>query len=112
MKIAMDGFQENIVTMEAADGVAKGNVVKITADLKVEQCADGDDICGVVVSVAEGYAAVQLKGFATIKSSGAIGYGYQELAAAGADSVKALEGGRKLLVVQKDTSANTISVIL
>jgi len=66
MNIGFNGFCENTVTFEADETVRKGSLVKIINDNTVSACESGDKVCGVCVNVREGYAAVQLNGYAEI----------------------------------------------
>ena len=103
MNIGFNGFCENTVTFEADSTVEKGSLVKLIDDNTVSACASGDKICGVCVNVRDGYAAVQLKGYAELPLSGAVSVGYQTLTAAGKDSVQADSNGRGYLVVSAGT---------
>lgn len=99
MEVSFQGFGEQVATFTAAE-VAAGDLVKLSASGTVTACAEGDLPCGVALSVREGYAAVQLGGYAVLKASGSVPVGWQALAAAGKDSVKTLEGGLVKLVLE------------
>ena len=63
MEAAFDKIGEVVATFEAAEGVAVGKAVKITASGQVGPCsAEGDVPAGVVVSLRNGLAGVQLYG--------------------------------------------------
>ena len=87
-KISFEGIGEMVATFACAEGVAAGQVVKVTADGTVGACAAGNKICGVTLSAEDGYAAVQLGGLVKVPVSGG--------------SITAGSGGMKL-----DTSAGT-----
>lgn len=100
--VSFNGYGENVVTAIAADGLSKGSVVKITGNYQVGACSDGNSFFGVVLSVRNGYAAVQTKGYFKIKKSGSINLGYQQMVAASSSSVKVLSGGVPCQVVAVD----------
>lgn len=102
--VSFNGYGENVVTAIAADGLAKDSVVKITGNYKVGACSDGNSFFGVVLSVRNGYAAVQTKGYFKVKKSGTINLGFQQLAAASSSSVKALSGGIPCQVIAYDST--------
>ncbi len=112
MNVAFNGFNEDIVTFEAASGVTAGTPVTISANGKVAATTSGA-FCGICKSVRAGYAAVQLSGYVTVGSSGSISLGYQKLGAAADGKVKAdSTNGREYLVVDVDSTANTVGFIL
>lgn len=110
MNIGFNGFNENTVTFEADASVFKGALVKMIDDNTVAACESGDKVCGICVNVREGYAAVQLKGYAEVAVSGAVNVGYQSLAAASSTTMQSDETGREYLVVSADTE--TAGIIL
>lgn len=110
MNIGFNGFCENTVTFEADSTVEKGSLVKLIDDNTVAACEAGDKVCGICVNVREGYAAVQLKGYAEVAVEGVVNVGYQTLSAADGMSVKADENGREYLVVSAGT--DTVGIIL
>lgn len=114
MSISFNGFGEKAATFKAAEGLAAGVPVKVSANDTAAPCAAGDDFCGVAMNVSGGYAAVQLSGFAVLPYTGATApaVGYSELAADGSGGVKVLAGGRSLLVVNVDTTAKTAGIVL
>ena len=69
--------------------------------------------CGICKSVRNGYAAVQLKGYVQMPSTGSISLGYSKLAAAAGGKIKAdSTNGREYLVVDFDSTANVVGFIL
>lgn len=114
MDLSYSGFGENTATFLAADGTAAGAPVKMTANSTVGACSAGDSFCGVALNVRNGYAAVQLAGYASLPYSGtAPAVGWQTLAAAAGGKVQTVTtGGRQLLVVDVETDAQTVGVIL
>lgn len=110
MNIGFNGFCENAVTFEADATVEKGSLVKLIDDNTVAACESGDKVVGVCVNVREGYAAVQIKGYAEIPVEGTVNVGYQSISAASDTCVKADTEGRECLVVSAGT--DTVGVIL
>lgn len=110
MNIGFNGFCENTVTFEADSTVAKGSLVKLIDDNTVAACEAGDKVCGICVNVREGYAAVQLYGYAEIPVEGVVSVGYQTLSAASDTSVHFDAEGREYLVLSVGT--DTVGVIL
>ncbi len=111
MNVNFNGYGENVVTFIADSNLtATGVPVKISADGTVAACAAGDLFCGICVGVRDGYAAVQLSGYAKVKTSSAIAKGYQTLAAAASGKVAVNSSGRQLLVV--DSTSTEAGIIL
>lgn len=111
MITSFKGFGENAVTFEADNSLSSAGVpVKITSDGKVAPCADGDKVCGVTLSVRDGFATVQLKGYTELPSAGSCSLGYTSLAAAGNGKVKASTSGREVLVLYSENG--TVGFIL
>ena len=115
MKGCFEGIGQWAATF-ACDGVKEGELVKISANGTVAACADGDAVCGMVVSAArDGVAcAVALGGMVTAGYSGssAPAVGWSGLAADGSGGVKASSAGRSYLVVDVDTSGKTVTFAL
>ena len=78
----------------------------------VEPCTDGGSVDGVAVVVKNGCAAVQVRGFATVKATG-VTAGRVKLSADASGGMKTdEEGGTPYLVAEADTTAGTIAVLL
>ena len=116
MNISYQGIGACCATF-ACEGISEGALVKVSASGTVEACAEDNDFCGVVLAVGrDGKACtVQLGGLATVPYSGetAPALGYDTLAADDAGGVKAVTtGGRSHLVLEKDTGAGTVTIML
>ena len=112
MTASFNGFNEQCATFECASGVAKGKVVMVTANGKVSAPTSGA-FCGVCVNTREGYAAVQLAGYARVGYTGSLSAGYQKLSAStGSKVVADSTNGREFLVVDVDTASGTAGIIL
>lgn len=114
MKVCFDGIGGDLVTF-CADGAEKGQVVKVKAAGTVGACSAGDVFDGMAVLVDDGYAGVRLRGFVTAKCSDDTlpAVGHATLAADGEGGVKtATSGGRDYLVVERDSTAGTLTILL
>ena len=111
MNVNFNGAGENFLTFIADPSLNETGVpVKISGDGTVSKCAANDKFCGVCVGIRDGYAAVQISGYAVFKAASKITAGYKKLAAAGNGNVAVNENGRELLVV--NSTATEAGVIL
>ncbi len=111
MITSFKGFGENAVTFEADNTLTTAGVpVKITAEGKVAPCVTGDKICGVALSVRDGFASVQLKGYTELPLDGTCALGFAKLAAKTGGKVAVNEAGREVLVLY--ANAGTVGFIL
>lgn len=112
MNVNFNGYGENVATFIAGSNLTDAGVpVKVTADGTVSACGSGDAFCGICVGVRDGYAAVQLSGYATVQTTSKIAAGYQKLAAgANGAVVTNTSAGREYLVV--DSTASQAGIIL
>ena len=111
-KISFEGIGELVATFACEETVQAGQVVKVTGPGTVGPCSDGDRFCGVALSAADGYAAVQLAGFITVAAGEDVTEGWCALAADGSGGVKTLESGNKYWVVASDETAKTVTILL
>ena len=112
MKVSFDGIGEKLVTF-ISNNVTKGHVVKVSAAGTVSECSAADPFDGAALFVDGGYAAVRLGGFVTVGYTGtAPGVGRAILVANGSGGVKTAESGDTYLVVDQDTTAKTVTIIL
>lgn len=102
MKTSYTGFEENVITVEAAPTLTSVGVpVKIDSDGKAAPCAANDIICGVCVNLRNGYAGIMVKGYVILPLTSTCTPGWQTLAAASATNVqKVSSGGRGHLVLE------------
>ena len=92
-------------------GCEAGQICKVSESGTVAPCGAGEKFCGVVEGVRNGYAAVQVAGFAQVRFSGSLSEGYVNLCADGNGGVKA-GSGREYLVVAVDENAGTAIFML
>lgn len=111
MNVNFNGYGENVATFIANSALTETGVpVKISADGTVTKCAANDKFCGICVGVRDGYAAVQLSGYAKVKTSAKLTLGYTKLAAAANGKVAAYDSGREYLVI--NSTATEAGIIL
>jgi hypothetical protein len=101
-KISFDGVGEVVATFAVGEDVTGGQVVKVTENATVGLCQAGDKFCGVALIPRAGFGGVQVKGFMTVRYSGALSLGKASLVADGTGGVKAAENGVEALVVNLD----------
>ena len=82
----------------------------VTANGKV--AAANGAFCGVCTNVRNGYAAVQMTGYATIPYTSQPSVGYSKLSAASGKITADNENGREYLVIDVDTTAKTAGIML
>lgn len=113
MKVSYEGIGLLCATF-ACEELEDGALVKLSANGTVAACAADEVFCGVVAARSrDGKAcSVQLGGFVTLACTGAPTLGYCALAADGTGGVKVSEGGRACLVVARDETAGTVTVML
>lgn len=111
MDVNFTGYGENVATFYADNALTKAGVpVKISGNGTVTLCAANENFCGICVGVRDGYAAVQLSGYARFATVNTLTLGYQKLTAAANGKIAAGDNGRELLVV--DAGAAEAGVIL
>ena len=112
MNVSFNGIGDALVTFLTSNAT-RGSVVKVSAAGTVALCSAGDAFDGVAVFVDGGYAGVRLGGFVTVKYSGtAPAVGRAVLVADGSGGVKTAESGSTYLVVDRDTTAKTVTIKL
>lgn len=114
MSVSFHGIGQVCATFLGAG--TEGQVVKMSSAATVAPCSAGDDFCGVAVCAKGDACAVQVAGFVTVPYSGgaAPSVGYAMLSADGDGGVKtaATNAGREFLVVDVDTDAETVTILL
>lgn len=109
MKVSFEGIGEQVATFEAettgAAAVKAGSLVKLTGNGKVGACSAANDIpAGVALSVRDGYAAVQVKGYVQAPCASGLTAGWKTVASDANGKLAAVtSGGRGLLVVHVDS---------
>lgn len=109
-KVSFEGIGEVVATFACGEGVAAGQVVKVTADGTVGPCAAGEKFCGVALSAEGGFGTVQLGGLvkATV-SGGGVQAGWVKLSADGSGGVKKDDtAGVEYLVVRLENDGAVV----
>ena len=92
-------------------GCTSGKVCKLNDSGMAVPCSDGDMFCGVVETVAGGYAGVQIHGFVEVAyTSTAPEIGYANLVADGNGGVKVSNTGDRYLVAAVDTVNSKVTM--
>jgi hypothetical protein len=111
MNVNFNGYGENMATFIADSNLTETGVpVKISADGTVAKCGGNELFCGICVGLRDGYATVQLAGYAKVKSAGKLTLGYTKLAATSTGTVAMNTSGREYLVI--DTTTTESGIIL
>ncbi len=111
MNVNFNGYGENVATFMADSNLTTAGVpVKMSADGTVAACSSGDKFCGICVGVRDGYAAVQLSGYATVSTTAKLALGYTSLAGDGKGNVAKNDAGREYLVI--NSTATDAGIIL
>ncbi len=111
MNVNFNGYGENVATFIADGSITEAGVpVKISADGTVAACSSGDTFCGICVAVRDGYAAVQLAGYAKVNTAAKLTLGFTKLAAGANGKIAANTTGREHLVI--DSTATEAGIIL
>lgn len=124
MSVSFDGVGQVCATFLGAK-IAEGHVVKLTASGTVGECSSGDAFCGVALCSKDDACSVQVCGFVTVSYSGdapAVGWtaltadgegGVKTVpAASGQDGTTTAAAGLKLPVVDVDTTAKIVTILL
>ncbi len=116
--ISFEGVMD-VATFKLAAGFVRGTdegiPVKVSAAQTVAKCADTNDFDGVLETIdyGNGYGAVRLRGVKTLVYSGdAPAAGNTILVADGAGKVKTAVAGKKYLVLDVDSTAKTVTILM
>lgn len=110
--ISFTGFNENMITFNAGDGVTVGAPVVVSSDSTVSAGEAGNVFCGIARSVRDGAASVQMSGYMKLGYTGtAPTHGNATLVCDGSGGVKT-GAGRTVTVVEVDTVNSTVGFIL
>ncbi len=110
MNVCFNGFGENVLTFETQGTIAVGDPVMITGN-GVVQAASGR-FCGICTNIRNGYASVQLSGYARAAYTTAPDVGYSKITASGGKINADGTNGTEYLVLDVDTTAKTFGFIL
>ena len=105
MNVSFNGFNENVITMQADESLKSGDLVTLTEEGVATPCKEGDIICGYCVNAREGFAAVQVTGYTVAKCGGGVTAGMKKLSADAQGKVTENAQGREMLVLYADTES-------
>jgi hypothetical protein len=98
MNVSFEEIGRLAVTFAAEGELGAGQVCMVSQNGTVAACAADGAFCGVTEGVRNGFAAVQVAGFAAVRCAEDVAVGYVNLCADGNGGVKA-GGENKYLVV-------------
>ena len=112
MNVSFNGIGGRPVTF-LNNGAKAGEPVKLSAAGTVSPCAAGDAFDGVAALIDGTCAGVRLGGFVTVGYTGTAPVpGRAILTADGSGGVKTAESGDRYLVVDRDTAAATVTILM
>ena len=114
MKVSFEGVGEQVLSFNKADDVAKGCLVKMSANSTVRGCSAGDSFMGVCISAGDAFAEIKTAGYVELGyTDTAPTVGYAALAASTNGKVKTVtDGGREYLVIKVDTAAAVVGFMM
>lgn len=114
MNISFEGINQKAVTFFGESDIVKGQLVKISKNMTVGECSDGEVFAGIAVNnVCDGAVAVVIHGYVTVPYSGsAPSLGYTYVKANGNGGVKTAADGRTVLICDVDTVNNAVGMFI
>ena len=111
--ISMQGIGAQCLTAKKGTAAPAGYPCHFSANDTVANAASNGAFSGVVAGVRGDLVTVQYRGFVTLAYSGtAPSVGYGILVADGSGGVKGAQSGDSYLIVNVDTTAKTVCVLL
>ena len=115
MSVSFEGVGQ-VCTTFLGGGLTEGHVVKLAGNGTVGACSDGDGFIGAAVCCKDDACTVQVRGFVTVRYSGAApGTGQASLCGNGQGGVRAAADAdveTQCLVVDVDAAANAVTILL
>ncbi len=112
MRFDFKGFNENVLTFKAGENVTKGALVSVESNSTVNPASASGEFIGVCVSVDDGVAAVQVKGYAEIPYVDNLTYNNTPVASNGSGAIKQYANAKNVVKVIKIDSENHIAGII
>ncbi len=111
--VSYKGFNQGVLTFKSS-GAKTGAPVSIDMNGNVVNAINGNEFVGICVGVHDGYAAVQISGYAEIKYSGSISAsGYVALVSDGKNGVKSSTTNiARYKMIKNDTENSVVGFIL
>ncbi len=110
MNVSFNGFGENILTFEFQGDLSVGDPVMIVSSGTVQKASG--KFCGICTGVRNGYASVQVSGYARASYTTAPAVGYSKISAENGKINADSSNGREYLVIDTDSSEKTFGFIL
>lgn len=111
--ISMQGIGAEFLTAKKGSAATAGYPCHFSANDTVANSASAAAFSGVVAGVRGSLVTVQYKGFVTLPySSTAPSVGFGILVADGSGGVKSAQSGNSYLIVNVDTTAGTLCLLL
>ena len=111
--ISMQGIGAEFLTAKKGTAATAGYPCHFSANDTVANSASAAAFSGVVAGVRGSLVTVQYKGFVTVPYSGtAPSVGYGILVADGSGGVKSAQSGNSYLIVNVDTTAGKLCLLL
>ena len=115
MRVSFDGIGQVCATF-LGSGLSEGQVVRMSGNGTAGACWDGEGFCGAAICCKDDACTVQVRGFVTVRYSGAApGTGQASLCGNGQGGVRTAAGadeGTQCLVVDVDAAANAVTILL
>lgn len=116
MNVSFEGVNEQVLSFKSASGdnaAVKGKFVAMSDNFTVARCGASDTFVGMCIKNSDGFADVMTHGYIECKYSGSEpNVGYCKLSCPAADTVKAAEAGREVLVLKVDTASKIVGFIM
>lgn len=113
MAISYQSIGQECVSVNLSGTIPEGVPCTLVSASLVKKSAANDNFCGVLLTKRGSVGSVQVRGFVTVGFSGEnMRVGYVNLAADGAGKVQVNENGRSYLVIDMDTTKQTITFLL
>ena len=110
--VSYEGIGEVVITVMLAEDMKMGQVVRMVENQWAGPCTDGDEFCGVIVSMRDFHSGVQVKGFVPVKFTGEMKLGWVSLVGNGYGGVRQGDGGVKCLVTHVDAESEIAMICL
>lgn len=111
MSISIKGFNEEFITLycDEAD-LSVGDFATVTSSFTVSTATSGSGFAGIVDSISDGYAVVQVKGYLESACDDTVVVGCHRLSADGSTLTLDEESGREALVMSVEDNVAAIII--
>ena len=106
------GFDEKVITVKCSDENIAGKTMTISGNDNATVSASGDAFLGFGVASRDGYATVQVGGYAKVKTSGeGISHGRISVVADGEGGIREAQNGVPVQVISYDYDTKIAGII-